>query len=309
MTTEPIAAPDWFTRAVAAPRKSRFVEVEGCPIHYLQWGDPENPGVVFVPASGAHAYWFAHVAPLLADQLHVIAIDPAGCGDSGRRSAYGQTTIIAEIIGAAADSGMLSAAVPPVLVGHSAGAQHAVRAAQQHGEQLLGVIGIDGLRYARLEKDHALAHLEGPRKTPPPPRVYGNFEEAVSRFRLLPVPLASIDAPWIFDYIARHSYRQVEGGWAVKFDAAQASSITLAFELKDALKDLRCRAASLYAEHTHVADEQAGNTMTALNDGRITAFTIPGTTHYPLIDSPFAFVAALKGIILTWIAETRRSGG
>lgn len=306
MTDENKTAPDWFTRALGSPGASRVVEVEGCPIHYLQWGDAAKPGLLFVPASGAHAHWFAHVAPFFADQFHVVAMDPAGCGDSGRRAEYTQALIIAEIRGVAADSGMFAAQVPPVLVGHSAGAQHAVRAAQLHGAHLLGVIGIDGLRYARLAKDQALAHLEGPRKAPPPPRVYASFEEAVSRFRLMPAPLAPVNAPWIVENIARHSYRQVEGGWAVKFDAAQSGPITLAFELKDALKDLPCRAASLYSEHTHVADEHAGAAMTALNDGRITSFTIPGATHYPQIDNPFAFVAALKGIVLTWVAETHR---
>lgn len=302
MTTED-KTPAWFTRAVATPCESRFAEVEGCAIHYLQWGDAAKPGLVFVPASGAHAHWFAHVAPFFADQFFVIAVDPAGCGDSGRRAKYTQALITAEIIGAAAHSGMFAAAVPPVLAGHSAGAQHAVRAAQAHGAKLLGVIGIDGLRYARLAKDHALAHFEGPRKTPPPPRVYASLEDAVSRFRLMPAPLAPIEAPWILAYIARHSYRQVAGGWSVKYDSTQGSTLSLAFELKNVLKDLSCRAASLYSEHTHMADEHAGTAMTALNDGRITAFTIPGTTHYPLIDSPFAFVAALKGILLSWIAE------
>lgn len=307
MTVEDKTAPEWLTRALAAPRTSRFVEVAGCPIHYLVWGDAGKPGLAFIPAGGAHAHWFAHIAPLFADQFHVIAIDPAGCGDSGRRAEYTQDLLSAEILGAVADSGMLAAAAKPVLVGHSAGAQHVVRAAQAHGAALLGVIGIDGLRYARFAKDHALAILDGPRKPPPPPRIYASFTEAISRFRLMPAPLAPVHAPWILDNIARHSYREVEGGWAIKFDPAQMQTVNLAFELKDALKNLPCRAASLYSEHTHVADEHAGTAMTELNDGKITSFIIPGTTHYPLIDSPFAFVAALKGIVLTWLAETHRN--
>src|SRR5579862_4780118 len=90
--------PEWFTRAVTAPRESRFVDVAGCAIHYLRWGDPARPGLLFVPASGGHAHWFAHVAPLFADQFHVAAIDLAGCGDSGRRDVYRQETITAEIM-------------------------------------------------------------------------------------------------------------------------------------------------------------------------------------------------------------------
>jgi pimeloyl-ACP methyl ester carboxylesterase len=215
--------------------------------------------------------------------------------------------VTAEITAVCADSGMLAAAVPPVLIGHSAGAQFAVRAAMAHDEALLGVIAIDGLRYAELEKDQAVKILSGPRPAPRPARVYAELDEAVARFRLTPAPLAPVGNGYIVDYIARHSFCAVEGGWASKYDMAQGASITLAFELKDVLKDLRCRAAALYAEHTHLADETVADKMTALNNGEVPVFVIPGTSHYPAIDSPFAFVAAIKGVVLTWIADDRKA--
>jgi pimeloyl-ACP methyl ester carboxylesterase len=81
----------------------------------------------------------------------------------------------------------------------------------------------------------------------------------------------------------------------------------LAFELKDVLKDLQCQAAAVYAAHTHLADETVAEQMSALNNGVVPVFVIPGTSHYPAIDSPFAFVAAIKGIALTWIAAARRA--
>jgi pimeloyl-ACP methyl ester carboxylesterase len=300
------APPEWFTRAVATLGKSAFVEVEGCPIHYLSWGDTKNPGLLFVPPGGGHARWFAHVAPLFADQFHVVAMDPSGCGDSGRREAYTQPLLTAEILEVCAAAGLLAGATPPTLVGHSAGAQFAVRAALAHGERLLGVIAVDGLRYARLEKDHAIRVLEGPRPAPRPPRVYETFEEAVARFRLTPAPLTEVGNGFIVDHIARHSFREVEGGWSSKYDTAQGAPITLAFELLDALKDLRCRAASLYAEHTHLADETAPAAVASATDGKVVSFRMLGTSHYPMIDSPFAFVAAIKGVALVWVAERGR---
>jgi pimeloyl-ACP methyl ester carboxylesterase len=298
--------PEWFTRALSTPGHSRSVEVAGCSIHYLQWGDSSKPGLLFVPASGAHAHWFDHVGPLFADQFNVVAIDLAGCGDSGRRSVYMQELIIAEIMGVCAHSGMLDASVPPTIVGHSAGAQFAMRAALAHDRSLLGVIAIDGLRYAKLAKDHAVKALSGERAAPRPARIYADLDEPVARFRLRPEPLAPIDAPYILDNIARHSFRPVEGGgWTTKFDPTQASTITLALELTDALKDLRCRSAVIVSDHTHLADETAVAAITAASQGRTVVFTIPGTTHYPLIDSPFAFVAAIKGVALTWVQNVR----
>ena len=298
--------PEWFTRAIATQGESRFVEVAGCAIHYLRWGDARRPGLVFIPPSGGHAHWFAHVAPLFADQFHVVAMDPSGCGDSGRREAYSQSGITTEIMAVCTDAGMADAETPPTLVGHSAGAPAAVRTAITHGEALLGVIAVDGLRYAELEKDSAILALRGPRPAPRSPRVYATHEDAVARFRLSPTPLLPTENTFVVDYIAAHSFRPVEGGWSVKYDPALGATASLAFELKDALKDLKCHAAAIYAEHTHLADDTVVDTMSALNDHKVPVFVLPGTSHFPQIDQPFAFVAAIKGIALTWIAAASR---
>jgi pimeloyl-ACP methyl ester carboxylesterase len=301
--------PGWFTRAVATPAESRFVEVDGCPIHYLRWGDPTRPGLLLVPAGGGHAHWFGHVAPLLADRFHIVSIDLSGCGDSGRRAAYSQEQISAEIVAVGADAGMFDASVPPTLLGHSAGAQFALRTAIAHDDRLLGVISLDGLRYASLAKDPGLAILSGPRPVPRPAKVHASFEEAVARFRLSPAPQIPIGHDYIVEHIARHSYREVEGGWVLKYDPTQILALSLSLDIKDRLGGLRCRAAAIYAEHTHIADETVHDALDQATGGIVPVFVIPGTSHYPPIDSPLAFVATVRAILATWIAETRRSAG
>lgn len=286
---------------------SREVVVAGCRIHYLQQGASTAPGLLLIAPSAGHAHWFDQVAPLLADQFNVAAIDLSGCGDSGRRESYSRELISAEILAVCGDAGMLAGPVRPVLVGHSAGAQYAMRAAIAHGTDLLGVIAVDGLRYARLAKDHAVKVLEGERPPPRPPRVHPTLEEAMARFRLTPQPLAPIDAPETLTHIARHSYREVEGGWLSKYDPAHGATIDLALELVDALRALECRSAAIFAEHTHLADDTAAEAIGAASGGRTVVFAIPGTTHYPFIDSPAAYVAAIKGVALSWVAEERRS--
>jgi pimeloyl-ACP methyl ester carboxylesterase len=298
--------PAWFTRAIAARHESRFVEVDGCPIHYLRWGDPRRPGLLMVPASGGHAHWFAHIAPLLADQFHVVAIDIAGCGDSGRRICYATEQIVAEIVAVCGDSGMFDADIPPTLLGHSGGAQFVLRAAIAHPAKLLGAISIDGLRYARLAKDNGVAILEGPRPAPRPAKVHASFEEAVSRFRLSPAPQVPIGHDYIVDHIARHSYREVEGGWQLKYDPAQILALSLSLDIKDKLAGLSCRVAAIYAEHTHIAEADVHDALDALTGGRVPVFVMPGTSHYPPIDSPLAFVSTIKAIVLSWVAERRR---
>jgi pimeloyl-ACP methyl ester carboxylesterase len=298
-------APEWFKRSIATPYNSCFVEVAGCSIHYLRWGDANNPGLLLVPGTGGHAHWFSHVAPAFADQFHVVAMDIAGCGDSGRRDHYSHDLIVSEIIGVCADSGMFSATTPPILAGHSVGGQHVVRAAIAHGKSLLGVIAIDALRYTELAHDPAVRAFKGPRPAPRQSPIYPNYESAVARFRLTPPPAIEIQTDYVLDHIARHSLRQVEGGWTWKFDTALTSVSSLGIELKDVLKDLCCYSAAIYGEHTHLTDNTLIPRMTAVTNGEVPIFTIPGSSHYPMIDSPLAFVSAIKGIALAWIAATR----
>ena len=301
-------APEWFKRCIATPHDSRLVEVDGCSIHYLRWGDSNNPGLVFVPGSGGHAHWFSHVAPLFADQFHVVSMDIAGCGDSGRRDHYTRELIVSEIMSVCADAGMLSAATPPILAGHSVGGQHVVRTAMAHSKSLLGVIAIDALRYAELERDSAVKALKGPRPAPRPPPIYPDYQSAVARFRLTPPPAIDIQTDYVLDHIARHSVREVEGGWTWKFDTALASVSSLGLELKDVLKDLSCHSAAIYGENTHLADHTLLPSMTTATNGEVPVFVIPSSSHYPMIDSPLAFVSAIKGVSLAWITATRRNG-
>ncbi len=299
-------SPEWFKRSIATPHESRFVEVAGCSVHYLRWGNPDSPGLLFVPGSGGHAHWFSHVAPLFADQFHVISMDNGGCGDSGRRTQYTRELIIEEIMGVCADSGMLAAATPPILAGHSIGGQHVVRTAMAHGKSLTGVIAVDALRYAELESDSAVKALKGPRPAPRPAPIYSDYESAVARFRLTPAPAIEIQATYVLDHIARHSVREVVSGWTWKFDNALGSIASLGMELKDHLADLSCNAAAIYGERTHLADETMLKTMTAATKGEVPVFVIPGSSHYPMIDSPLAFVAAVKGVALAWVAAAPR---
>jgi pimeloyl-ACP methyl ester carboxylesterase len=233
-------------------------------------------------------------------------MDIAGCGDSGRRDQYTRELIVSEIMGVCTDSGMLGAAAPPILAGHSVGGQHVVRTAMAHDKALLGIIAIDALRYAELADDPAVKALKGPRPTPRPAPIYADYQSAVARFRLTPPPAIDIQTDYVLDHIARHSLRQVDGGWTWKFDTALASVSSLGIEFKDVLKDLSCHSAALYGEHTHLADDSLLMSMNIATRNQAVVFVIPGSTHYPMIDSPLAFVAAIKGIALAWVAAAYR---
>src|SRR5439155_26095703 len=81
-------APEWFTRVIAMPSEDRFLEVEGCRIHYLRWGQTGKPGLLFVHGGYAHAHWWDVIAPFFAADHCVAAIGLSGMGESGYRRKY-----------------------------------------------------------------------------------------------------------------------------------------------------------------------------------------------------------------------------
>jgi pimeloyl-ACP methyl ester carboxylesterase len=64
--------------------QSKFTEVQGVRMHYLEWGDPGAPDVLLVHGwSGLSQAWSA-VAESLQDRHHVIAPDHRGHGESDK---------------------------------------------------------------------------------------------------------------------------------------------------------------------------------------------------------------------------------
>ncbi len=133
-------APQWFLDALAAPREDRIVEFEGCPIHYLRWGESGKPGLVFVHGGAAHAHWWSFLAPQLTHDYQVVALDMSGHGDSGRRSEYPRELWAEEVMAVIHDAGFSG---PPVIVGHSLGGMVTLVAASRHGKELAGAVIVD----------------------------------------------------------------------------------------------------------------------------------------------------------------------
>src|SRR3954467_7676160 len=203
-------APRWFEDALRAPRESREVEVEGCLIHYLRWGDRSRPGLVLVHGGGAHAEWWSFLAPMLTRGYHVAALDLSGFGDSGRRPEYGPETWVAEILAVAEHAGMTS---PPVLVGHSLGGIITIVAAAGHGERLAGAVIVDAPVRRPAPEAEQMRYASNFKN----PKVYPDRETALAHFRL--VPGQPCEHRFIFDHVAFHSVCQAPGGgWTWKFD-------------------------------------------------------------------------------------------
>jgi alpha-beta hydrolase superfamily lysophospholipase len=114
-------APAWFTEALAVtPERSRVV-VQKANIEVLSWGSRGAPGLLLMHGLGAHADWWSHIAPFLADRYRVSAFSWSGMGGSDWRVNYSLDTYLEEILAVAQASGLFEAAEPPRIVGHSFG--------------------------------------------------------------------------------------------------------------------------------------------------------------------------------------------
>ena len=289
-------APRWFERALEVEPTSRFVTVQGTPVHYLHWGDPARPGLLLVHGNGAHARWWSFIAPFLAREYSVAAIDISGMGDSGWRESYSLEVFAEEQIAVCEDAGFFANEEPPIIVAHSFGGFVTIVTGSLYGDRLAGTVIVDS------PVNPPDRPSGPPNRASRPHRVYATVEEAVDRFRLAPPqPCAN---RYILDYIARHSLKEVpnpEGGmgWTWKFDPA----IWRRFDIGDMsarLAATRCRIAIMRGEFSALLPPEIGDYMFTLLGRAAPVIEIPQAHHHVMLDQPLPFVAALRALLADW---------
>jgi len=283
------APPAWFAAALAAPRREGTVEAGGCPIHFLEWGDADLPGLVLAHGGAAHAHWWSFLAPLLADRWHCVAFDLSGHGDSGRREAYSLDAWVGEALAVAARSGFPG---PPVLVGHSMGGLVAIQAARDAGDRLAGVVLVD----APLQRPDPESQAASRTRALRAPGVYPTRAAALARFRVMPEQ--PVRHRFLFDHVAGHSIREVPGGWTWKFDPEVFRRPRQS--MGERLGEARCRLALIHGEHSAIVPPELAAYTAEMMGPQAPVVAIPGAHHHLLLDEPLAFVAALRRLLLDW---------
>lgn len=295
------AAPDWFRWAVASPKQSRWVTVEGCPIHYLFWpAERQNAGtrgLLFVHGGGAHAHWWSFIAPYFKRHYHVAAIDLSGMGDSGRRESYGAAVRAAEMRAVIADAPL---GARPFVIGHSFGGFMTMKFASEFGDELGGAVIVDSpIRSPEEEASRPLTPPKWANK-----KTYETFDAALARFRLMPPQ--SCDNDFIVEYIARHSLMPVEGGWTWKFDGGAIGSRRFGEPFREYLQAVRSRAALIFGEKSALVSRGTASYMSKIMGPLAPIVEVPEAQHHVMLDQPLAFVAALRMLLESWI---RAEGG
>lgn len=297
--------PHWFQRAIDAPSEHGEVEVDGVPIHYVTWGEVGKPGIALVHGSNAHLEWWRFVAPYLADQFRVVALDSSGNGLSGWRERYDGRTLGDEVW-AVCEAAQLGER--PFVVGHSFGGFVVLETGHAHGDKLGGIIFMDFTvqppeNYVewgmRAEREGKIAT----RGT----RVYEDREAALARFRYLPEQ--PVRHPEVLRYIAEQSLREVEGGWTWRFDPTLFDYLEMGIDQRDKWAGLACRNALVLGELSEDDGAFGAPYMLEASGGTLPVFAIPGAYHHLMFDEPLAVVAAIKGIVLSWLQQDRAAHG
>ncbi len=281
------AVPGWFRRALEQRPEHRLVDVDGCEIAYRAWGAAGAPVTVLVHGGAAHAGWWDHVAPFLAEDRRVVAPDLSGHGDSGWRDAYSLRTWASEVVAVAAAEGDRT----PVVLGHSMGGFVTLTAATEPGSPLLGAAAIDSP--VRRLPDEVRVRV---RETLSAPRTkrYPDFASIVAAFRTLPDDRS--DLPYVRRNVAEQSVRRDEGGWTWKFDRRIFGSSAMS---PDVLGKAECPVALLRAERGMATPAIVADTAERLG-GRVPVTTVLDSGHHVMLDQPLALVAVLQTLTRMW---------
>ncbi|MBV8085025.1 MAG: alpha/beta hydrolase [Chloroflexi bacterium] len=126
---------------------SRTAQVNGFTLHYWDWAGGQ-PDVVCLHPSGHYGRIWEFVAERLAPDLHVIAPDQRGHGDSGKVAGASAEDYAADVEGLAGAAGLDRF----VLAGHSLGARAGMVYAAHHPERVRALVLVGGPHYSTLER-------------------------------------------------------------------------------------------------------------------------------------------------------------
>jgi len=300
-----VDSPDWFRRAFLVPRSEGWVDCAGAPIHYFSWGDPSSPGVVLTHGFMAHARCWAFIAPLLAQNFHLVAFDLSGMGDSGWRETYTVADRVEEAKGVANHLGMTEEGKKPFLVCHSYGGSVGLNAVEKDIDSWAGLIVCDMTMLAPGEASDFESHRKKRQERGVQPhRVSENLEAAKKRFRL--APEQPCENRYLMDYMAFHSLKEVNEGWVWKFDPRilgpdEERGPDWWQSLSDRFSGMQIPRAVIFGEHSNMFSSRVAEHIKNKSSGNIPMIQINDAHHHIMLDQPLAFAVAIDALLQSFM--------
>ena len=259
-----------------------FFQSQGLRLAYCAWGDPSKPPLVLVHGGRDHARSWDSVAEAFERDYYVVAPDLRGHGDSQWVSG-GEYLLRDHVLDLVALLDVLGERAS--VVGHSFGGYVVLLTAGAMPERFDALVLIEGTGpgpgahpdeamtpggvRAWVERRHALEARA--------PRVYPTLEEARDRM----VEANRRLTPELATHLARHGVREVEGGYAWKFDnlaraEARGGSVTPE-QARAFWVEVTCPVLLLVGEESGGRRADADNAR-HFRDAR--AVTVPGAGHW-----------------------------
>lgn len=264
--------------------ESKFLTVNGLRLHYLDWGNPDAPPLVFVHGYTSSAEAFSAPARRFRDRLRIIATDVRGHGQSAWSSdgAYQYSDQVGDLEGIVDQLGLKRF----ILVGTSMGGIISMAYAGAHPERLARLVINDIGPDVEVAGSQRIAQSVSAR-----PTEFGSFEEAVAFGKEARPLIAILSEDEQQEFVGSHVRQTSDGRWVWRMDlATYIQTQRTRPNLWPALQGLPCPALVVWGMNSDVLSEGQANRMEAvLPRGELVA--VPGVGHAPTLMEPVALAA------------------
>jgi pimeloyl-ACP methyl ester carboxylesterase len=263
--------------------QSKFVEVDGLRLRYLDWRTGGKPPVLMLHGLAVFAHSWDHNAIALSDALDIVALDQRGHGESDRGpcDAYRTERFASDILGVADFLGWSRFS----LVGQSMGGHNGMYVAAMCPERVARLVISDMEPIMRLE---LIADMRSADSLPE----YANLDELIARSRASnPRP-----DPELQRRRAEHTVRRLPNGRLAPMYDLLAPKCWQALDLWSYLPRITCPTLLIRgAESPVLRPEVAHQMVEAIPHCEFVE--IPGAGHSIGLDNPADFDAALRSFL------------
>ena len=276
--------------------QDRFATVNGLRLHYLDYGNPEAPPLLFLHGLSGHAHTFDLVAPRVADRYHALSLDVRGRGESAWApdGDYTFPAYLADVAGLCAALGIARI----TLVGTSMGGLIAMMLAATRPDLVeRAVINDIGPEIDPRGLQRIVAYVSEA------PESFADEATLLGWFRAnYPEMLGGLSEEQLRAWAGYSVKPGPEGGYVWRMDPAirrqllpQPDAPPPAVSLWPLVPAIRCPVLVLRGEKSDVlAADVAERFVRELADGRLV--TVPGLGHAPTLTEPEA-VEALRSFL------------
>jgi pimeloyl-ACP methyl ester carboxylesterase len=276
--------------ARAAPFESRFIEVNGVKLHYLDYGTAGCTPLLCLHGGAVNAHWFDFVAQAFTPDYHMRSFDQRGHGDSAwaEPPEYSYDAYAADVAEIVKKLDLRDF----VMMGHSMGGLVSLIYAATYPGRVKKLVLIDSTLVSTPDRV-ALLHQVGNREG----KTYSTHDDFIENFRVRPAGTTA--APEILRYLAERSGRHsADGLWRHKFDRNVYA--------KRAMIDIPSYWDRIEIPALYVKGGRSNRiTPEIIEDATARCpyfelIEVPEADHHVTLDNPPGFVEAVRG----WLDKT-----